>query len=278
MKKGVIFRILDPSINFGGRNLGVVVTADQFITAAGITNPTVIAAVKAYFDGLHDYGLWDKKEVIYLYAATATADGQKLNFIAPQDTDEAYRQVFVNDAPGAHTSQGFKPNVTSGIYADSKYKITNAGDFHMSAYNLTAELTNTTLTGFCGAQSDKVYMSRNFSQRTMCVIGGGTAAAVQADIAYNRAKLGYLLANRSGNSVKLYDDGVEIASGTEASTVGVHTTGMAIGAISPSASASLQAYTRTTLGIFTIGKALTPTEVTNDNTLVVDFLEALGLI
>ena len=91
-------------------------SAQSFITAAGITNPTQQAAINTLVTDLKGYGIWNKLNAIYPMVG-GTASNHKFNLKDPRDLDAAYRLVF--NGGWTHSNNGALPNGTNA-FADTK--------------------------------------------------------------------------------------------------------------------------------------------------------------
>lgn len=98
----------------------VDVDAAAYINAAGITNPTHIAALSAFYTGLKADGVYSKLRAMWLFFPTGTADGDKWNLIDPRDLDAAYRLQFIGGI--THSTSGITPNGTTG-YARTFFNV-----------------------------------------------------------------------------------------------------------------------------------------------------------
>lgn len=101
----------------------VVLDADAvaFLNAAGITDPTISAAVEVFVTALKTNSVWDRLQAIYPFVG-GTAETHKWNLKDPRDLDAAYRLQFIGGL--THSSQGVTPNGTTG-YARTFYNIAN---------------------------------------------------------------------------------------------------------------------------------------------------------
>lgn len=106
-----------------------------FLTATGITDPTIEAALDTFVTDLKTNGLWTKMNAIYPFVG-GTATTHKYNLVDPQDTDAAFRLTFVGGM--THSSTGVVSNGSTG-YADTHMNAsTDIGggqdDIHMMSY------------------------------------------------------------------------------------------------------------------------------------------------
>lgn len=108
-----------------------------FITAAGITSPTLISAIDTLVLSAKSNGWWDLCKVIYPFVG-GTATTHKFNLKDPRDLDAAFRLDFLGGG-WIHSSTGALPNGVSS-YANSHFKpgIELSGNSsHMSFYSRT---------------------------------------------------------------------------------------------------------------------------------------------
>jgi hypothetical protein len=86
-----------------------------FLTAAGITDPTITASINNLVISLKGFGIWTKLNAIYPFVG-GTASTHKFNLKNPVDTNAAFRLNFVGG--WTHSSNGALPNGTNA-YADT---------------------------------------------------------------------------------------------------------------------------------------------------------------
>lgn len=89
--------------------------ANAFLTATGITNPTIASAICTLVTSLKAQGLWSKMYALYPFVG-GTATTHKFNLKNPADTNAAFRLNFVGG--WTHSANGALPNGTNG-YADT---------------------------------------------------------------------------------------------------------------------------------------------------------------
>lgn len=100
-----------PAIISGGGGLDP--DAEAFLTASGITDPTIESAINQLVLDLKAAGIWTKMKAIYPFVG-GTAATHKWNLIDPQDTDGAYRLTYGGTV--THSSNGIVGNGTTGFY------------------------------------------------------------------------------------------------------------------------------------------------------------------
>ena len=90
-------------------------SATAFLTATGITDPTIKTAIDTLCKDLKSAGIFTKMSAIYpIVGGTATT--HKFNLVNPVDTDAGFRLSFLGG--WTHSANGMLPNGTNG-YADT---------------------------------------------------------------------------------------------------------------------------------------------------------------
>lgn len=87
--------------------------AAAFLTAAGITDPTIESAINNLVIDLKAQSLWTKMIAIYPFVG-GTSTTHKYNLINPADTDAAFRLTF--SGTPTHNSNGITGNATNAYY------------------------------------------------------------------------------------------------------------------------------------------------------------------
>ena len=120
----------------GLNRLPSVNPAEAFLTATGITDPTIVDAINTLVSDLQNFGLWGKMKALYPFVG-GTAETHKFNLINPLDTNEAFRLFF--NGGWTHDSNGVTPNGVTG-YANTflrPYQVLNQNSTHLSIYSST---------------------------------------------------------------------------------------------------------------------------------------------
>lgn len=133
------FRSIKVEAGGGG---GIDPDAQAFLTATGITDPTITSAIDGLVVDLKNAGLWTKSNAIYPFVG-GTADTHKYNLIDPQNTDAAFRLGFLGGM--THNSNGITGNGTSNFattYLQANGELAGGSgrsqnDFHMLYYART---------------------------------------------------------------------------------------------------------------------------------------------
>ena len=110
--------------------------AQAFLTAAGITDPTITSAIDTLVVQLKADGIFTKMKAIYPFVG-GTATTHKYNLKNPLDTDAAFRLVF--SGGWTHSANGATPNGTNA-FADTFFNPSTdfvIGSTHLSYYSRT---------------------------------------------------------------------------------------------------------------------------------------------
>jgi hypothetical protein len=89
--------------------------AAAFLSAAGITDPTISSAINTLVVDLKAASIWSKMKAVYPFVG-GTASTHKWNLLNPVDTDAAFRLTF--SGGWTHSANGALPNGTNG-YANT---------------------------------------------------------------------------------------------------------------------------------------------------------------
>jgi hypothetical protein len=89
--------------------------AIAFLTAAGITDPTITDAINTLVVDMKAASIWSKMKAVYPFVG-GTASTHKWNLVNPLDTDAAFRLTFAGG--WTHSATGVLPNGTNG-YANT---------------------------------------------------------------------------------------------------------------------------------------------------------------
>jgi len=122
----------------------IVVSADAalFLDAAGITDPTITAAINTFVLGLQADGIWKRMFALYPMVG-GTASAHKFNLKDPRDLDAAYRLTFAG--PFIHSALGVQPdstgqpaNIVAYANANTFFRAEMINDFDGLSYGFDA--------------------------------------------------------------------------------------------------------------------------------------------
>ena len=253
-----------------GMMAGGVDPAAAFLAAAGITDPTITAAINTLVNDLVGYGIWTKMKAIYPFVG-GTAVTHKFNLKDPRDLDAAFRLVFFGG--WTHSANGALPN-GSNAYANTYFNQFISGQqnsAHISYYSRTTsngteiEIGSTT-SGFANGSLIEI----RTSGVTFFKIN-----TISSYLSYTdpNAK-GFYVANRTlSNLTNAWKNGIKEASGTTASTTPANNN-LYLGAANNSGVA--QFFTTKECAFSSIGDGLSDTEAANYYTAVQAFQTTLN--
>jgi hypothetical protein len=167
--------------------------ATAFLTAAGITDPTISNAIDYLVQQLKIINIWSKIYVLYPFVG-GTATTHKFNLKDPRDLDIAFRAVFNGGV--THNSAGVTGNAINGWY-DTKFG-TSILDLTVGAgtFIFVGNETNTgsDIGNFGGAPNNAI----NLVIRSGGFFGGRCNSILVSNIA-NLTSKGFFGVNREPN-------------------------------------------------------------------------------
>jgi hypothetical protein len=255
--------------------------AVTFLSAAGITDPTITVSINDLVISLKSAGIWTKMKAIYPFVG-GTATTHKYNLKSPQDTNAAFRLSF--SGGWTHSANGALPNGTNA-YANTYLTPASHQSFtsgHFSLYSRTSS-ASLSLFGSHGirdnlspvrSSSILIRTQSSFRQFFMWGVGGndGLNAADETD-----ARGFYLGSRTAANSLFYYKNGTTIASTTGNQTqTTLSTSSYFLSNHNNQGSPDPNNYDNKQLAFASIGDGLTGTEAGNFYTAVQTFQTTLG--
>jgi hypothetical protein len=244
--------------------------AQAFITAAGLTNPTQQSAINTLVVSMKSFGIWTKMKAIYPMVG-GTASTHKWNLKNPLDTDAAFRLVFAGG--WTHTTTGAKPNAINTVADTFLIPSTSLtlNDQHLSYYTRTnANLTEVEIGCNVVGSPPNTLLEIRTSGITYVSIAAGTYTTYT-----DPNSLGFYLGSRTAsNSIRLFKNGSNVASGTTASTSNPNAT-LVLGGLN-SGTGGIQFRTQKECAFSSIGDGLSVTEAANFYTAVQAFNTTLN--
>lgn len=244
-------------------------SAQAFITAAGITDPTQKTAINDAFVYGKSVGLLDSSnilnsKIVAMYMMVGgTSTTCMYNAIDPRDLDAAYRLTF--SGSWVFSSTGALPN-GSDTNADTHlvWSTFSVDDIHLSYYSGTNDNSSFQVEFGTGSGTlPQFCIKTNFSDETLFQIPGSniSVAATNTD--------GHFIGSAKGASNYLYKNGTQITSGsTLAGTA--NPDNIFLGARGTSF------YTKKECRFATIGVGLDGTDLAHLYTLIQNFNTTLG--
>ena len=195
--------------------------AVAFNTAAGITDLTQEEAICQLVADIKDAGLWTDAPAIYPFVG-GTASSTKYNLKDPQDTNGAYRITWIGGV--THDDDGVTGNGTTG-YGDTHCapNVLTTFDTSLSVYCGTGASgfpANWTDIGYASGPdpNNLLFSASRYDGVDDRLLGKMYEGGTQISDA-NSDALGFWTCTRTANnSLKIYHNGVEVASNTTTST------------------------------------------------------------
>lgn len=253
---------------------GGIDPAAAFLAAAGITDPTITAAINTLVNDLVGYGIWNKMLAIYPFVG-GTAVTHKFNLKNPQDTNAAFRLVF--SGGWAHSANGALPNGTNG-YADTFITPSNhitQNSAHLSFYSRTNQLGS-------GMNIGQIQTSPNLRGFHMGISYGGNANQMRTRLNSANASASYTptdtrglfsISRTTSSEYKGYRNNSTVFTFSETSNTPGNIK-IILGAINTTT--GVQDYSVHECAFASIGNGLTDTEAANLYTAVQAFQTTLN--
>lgn len=250
--------------------------AQAFLTAAGITDPTISSAIDGLVVALKAASIWTKMLAIYPFVG-GTSSTNKWNLKNPLDTDAAYRLTFTG---GLTHTNGLLPDGSTGYantHFDPQTKAT-LDSHHLSIYSNT----NNTPPG-----SDSVdigaYDGGGTNVGSLSIRGTGTKDTLVGRLwstnvtSANASALGFFCVSRTSSSnTEIYKNGTSQAAGSGAGALLINATVYFIGNRNDNGSGYINGWTNQNYVFASIGTGLNDTEASDLRTAVEAFEVALS--
>jgi len=257
-----------------GKSGGLDPDALAFLTATGITDPTITTAIDTLVKDLKAQSLWGKFRYIYPFVGSS-ATTNRFNLKDPRDLDVAFRLQFFG---GITHSGGFNPNGTNG-YANTFCAPASNVTFNSEHLYITSNTNNTP------TSSNPVDTGTLNSVSQTSLLGISTATnSEQFASRMNQAVISVLNANRIGSycatkngstNLRLFKDSLLVANGTSGGSL--PTFYNLIGTLGRSQSGTNTShFTNQNYTFATYGDGLSDTDVANLTSIEQAFNTTLG--
>jgi hypothetical protein len=245
-----------------------------FINAAGITDRTEQSAVNTLVSSLKSFGLWTKMQAIYPFVG-GTAASHKFNLKNPQDTNAAFRLLFLGGWTHSSGSNGgalpngtnayaisyFSPSVQQtvnsngmGIYV-TQYTVAGADPVQIG--NFTAITQASTISATPILLNSRL----NATIITSAISGGAGSFDTQ---------------RTSATVTTIYKNGSAVATGNSGGTLPNDINGIFLGNLSLNNSPYATGYNNSQFRFAYFSQGLNSTEVANVRTAVQNFQTSLS--
>ncbi len=240
--------------------------ATEFLTAAGISDSVIVAAINGLVADLKAAKIWTKFSCIYPFVG-GTAATHKLNLREPLDIDKARRILFTGTP--THDANGI--TFVAGAWADTRFnqRAQNVKGISLHYYSRTASPSTAGVDiGANGGAVSRLAIKLGGSSYTELsnAGGGGNSESYTATGLFTTTR-------NNGTSRSLYRNGVLVRTTTEATT-GFSIPNFGIGVEKSSGGTGFPSYRN--CGYAAIGYGLTATEEAAHYAAVQAFQTALG--
>lgn len=236
--------------------------AIAFLSAASITDPIQTGAINDLVVDLKNAGIWTKMIAIYPFVG-GTAATHKWNLKDPRDLNAAYRLTMYGSL--THSSTGVKGSVG---YMDTNLPVAWSGaatDIHLSFYSrLNIKAPASYDIGSSQNGSDWALIANYDNNLFYAGLPNYTN-----NTATNPDAIGFYQVSRIGNQIRGYKNNSELVNNPSGQIGATHTRSLYILAVNVGgAPGSVTGGTLRETAYVTIGRGLTPTELSNHNTIV----------
>jgi len=253
---------------------------NAFLTATGITNPTIASAICTLVTSMKADGTWAKMSAIYPFVG-GTATTHKFNLKNPADTNAAFRLSFVGG--WTHSSTGALPNGTNA-YADSFLTPSislSVSSGHLSLYSVVQSLLSSNIDMGSGSGAGLANLAALVVGRTTNTssFAWGTQSTGTLATFSSSSSRGFFIGNQNNSTAaarNLYRNAV---IGTPASVYGspvMPTRTVYLAALNSQAALGPTLYSSRQFAFASIGSGLTSTEITNLYSSIQAFQTTLG--
>lgn len=250
--------------------------AVAFLTAAGITDPTIEGAINTLVVDMKTAGVWAKMKAVYPFVG-GTATTHKWNLKDPRDLDDAFRLTF--SGGWTHSSTGALPNGTNA-YANTFFIPSNeliGYNISMGTYLNTQALTTAVKThmGVRTGSGQSLYFKYSsttskqfytYTDTNTTSITGLTSSTHQGFFALSRTA-------QNAASIISYDG--TIINATHSTSGALPTASIKISARGATGTTVLE-YDNQSQGFSYISEGLNDTELTDLRTAVINFQTTLS--
>ena len=256
------------SITEGQQAIFLDPDAVAFLTAAGITDPTITSAIDTLVVSLKNFGIWTKMRAIYPFVG-GTASTHKWNLKDPRDLDIAFRILFNGGV--IHNQNGVTFNGVNS-YGDTRLNVNLNLLQNNNSQSIYSRTLPTTLNNYNGANPPG-FLLGSFATGTTIEAQSNQNTSIQISTTF----LGLIsLTRRSSglsDSVELYKNGISIANNNSISLTPTNNNYW-IGAVNNNGSMILQSTYN--ISYASLGDGLSDTETANLYTAVQTFQTTLG--
>jgi hypothetical protein len=247
--------------------------ANAFLTAAGITDPTISGAICTLVTSLKAQGIWAKMDAIYPFVG-GTATTHKFNLKNPADTNGAFRLSFVGG--WTHSATGATPNGTNGYANTFLAPLTHLSQFdHSISMYLRSNLTNSGIDMGCELNATaSLYQQSRFTDGRYYGVSLNYQSSRFISVLNATANQMYTLSRTSNALLRVYKNTSILGSNTLSNPGTLQSINLFLGAVNSNGRPSF--YSNRELAFASIGDGLSNTEATNLYNTIQTFQTTLG--
>jgi hypothetical protein len=192
--------------------------ASEFVSKAGITDSTQIAAIKTLVNDLANAGLLSKLLAVYPFVGGSAAS-HKWNLVDPRDEDAAYRLAFTGT--WTHSSNGATPSTANADTYLNPATVFAGGTYSLGIYLRNNPASGETYRVDIGCANQVPPADNRFFSHI--VSGDGTgyfdyrSRVTVSNATYGEATGFHALSRTSSSSLKVFRNGIEKAHNTSSS-------------------------------------------------------------
>lgn len=238
-----------------------------FLTATGITNPTISGAVCTLVTSLKSANIWTKLNAIYPFVG-GSATTHKFNLKNPADTNAAFRLNFIGG--WTHSANGAQPNGSNG-YADTFYNLQTQSTVSNAAFG--AYLRTNSISGLQVYGSFEPALIRVFNNLS----NGNIQIADSGVIFYTpNPSTGFFFSRRESNVLnQSYRNGVSLGT-TSSLTNSLPNNNFYFGAINNNGITDFYTTHQIAFGVLGGGGTITNSEASTLYNIIQTFQTTLG--
>lgn len=247
-------------------------SAQLFLNATGITNPTQKTALNNLVDGLKGYSLWNKMKFFFPFMG-GTSNTNKYNLIDARDLNSAFRLVFSGGV--THTANGVTFNGING-FAETflvPNSVFSSPNIHMSVYSRSSTAAAQRASGVYNdpTRSLTLFIRRSLGVPLDGFVSTNTDDSVFSNFSSTDSRGFFVTSRTSPTSLKGYKNGVLLDTKTTLSTNNLPITSIQIARVN-----GVGLFDNKNYASFSVGDGLNDIEVSNLYSVVQSFQTALG--
>jgi hypothetical protein len=236
--------------------------AELFITATGITDPTVISAINNLVISLKSNNLWAKMNAIYPFVG-GTSTTCKYNLKDPRDLDAAFRLTFSGTPSFASTGVTFNGSNSADTHL-APSSVLSLNNTHMSLYSRTS--TSSGGSGVYDTANNAVLVI--YRRYPDDLFYAGVNQSAEESVVANTNGSGFYVASRTASNSLVFSKNSTVYNSSTVSN--------SLSAFSLKIGENGADFDAAEYAFFSIGTSVNSSEATSFYTIVQSFQSALG--